>query len=324
MHDYGENRFGSAQFIHPSQIRGAGLHEPSGGLFAGFDERGKAIYPNDQSAILLVGGARSGKGNFITPWQIDGAFRDHIISLDSKSQNGAIAGLQTDPRRKIINFAPRSGDTDRINVLSHLKDDSPTLVSDTKLFVQSWLPFNGSEHAEYFIATGQRFQEAAALTLVEIHGETNLPELADVMSVFGGDSDLSLALEDRMAQSRHGIARQVALELTERRALDNPNAGGFTGAMGEVAKSFACMSDPQIRDAVSPPYDFCFSELTQAGALPYQVNIQEAMEFSAISAPVHRALFTSALIYKRRALGSRSQLWLLDEIGNIGPWPLAI
>ncbi|MEM6385295.1 MAG: type IV secretory system conjugative DNA transfer family protein [Pseudomonadota bacterium] len=317
-------RYGSAKFADSREIARAGLHVRRDGLFVGFDERGRGIYSGGQSAVLLVGGARSGKGNFIIPFLTDGAYRDTIIQLDPKGQNGAIAELQISQGRRVTAFSPRGEVTNRINPLSHLTDASPTLVPDTKLFVLNWLPFNGAENAEYFIATGQRMIEGVTLALVELHGDITLPELAEAMAVFGSDDDLALALEDAMAKSRHGIARQVALELEARRKSDTPNAGGFTGAMGEVAKSFACLSDPQLRNAVSPPFDFSFAELTAEGAPPYLVSIQEAMEFMQSSASVIRALFTCALIYKRRTLGSRPQLWLLDEVGNIGSWPLAV
>lgn len=316
-------RHGSAAFADLYELRDAGLHQ-RGGLYIGDDERGKPIFSDGQAPVLLMGGARSGKGNFIIPWLIDGSCRDHVISMDWKGQNGAVSALQVDQNRRVINFAPRADTTHRINPLSHLKDDSPTLIPDAKLFIESWLPFNGSENAEYFIATGQRWIEAVLVTLVEIYGDITLPELATAMGLFGGDDDIWLGIEEAMARSHHGSVAKVAAELLSRRNGGHSNAGGFTGAMGEVSKSFACMSDPQIQAAVSPPFDFCFSDLTKDGAPAYIVNIQEAMEYAKTSGPVVKALYTCALIYKRRALGSRPQLWLLDEIGNIGAWPMAM
>lgn len=50
----------------------------------------------------------------------------------------------------------------------------------------------------------------------------------------------------------------------------------------------------------------------------------EAMEFSKSSAPIVRSIYSSIMLLKRRALRSRPQVWLLDEIGNIGAWPLAV
>ncbi len=106
-HDHNEHyRLGSGGLANHQIRRRAGLF---GGreLFVGFDERGRACFSNQQSAVLLVGGARCGKGNLIIPWLTDGYYRDHIISMDWKAQNGSIAQLQALQNREVYNWDPR-------------------------------------------------------------------------------------------------------------------------------------------------------------------------------------------------------------------------
>ena len=325
--DYDRHRFGFAEFGKSETAAAGGLHDAPTGLFLGFDNANKICRSRQQAPVLLCGGARSGKGNHIIPWFVDGAIDDHVISMDWKSQNGSISHLQHDPTVRIINWAPRGSNfpTNRINPVSYLKRESKRLVADAKLFTQSWIPLNGSKEGEYFQATAQRFLEACVVHYAEKYGEVDLPGLADLMSVFATEVQDWVDFEQSMAlESDYSFIQSIALELVTLRKSDNPNAGGFAGAKGEILKSFSCMTDPQIREVVRPPFDFCFSELTERNAPRTQVNVQEAMEYAQTSAPIVKALYTCALVYKRRSLRSRPQLWVLDEIGNIGAWPLAV
>lgn len=275
------------------------------------------------SALLLCGGARSFKGSFITPWLVDGYYTDHVINMDWKGQNGSISALQVLQNRRVINYNPR-GNTHRINPFSDIHRHSPTLVPDSKLKSQSIIPLNGSANAEYFQGNAQRYTEAVIVELARLYDEVTLPLLADHMGLLGSAHEQWLSFEYEMLHSSHPASRQVAIELQEIRNSNNPNAGGFQGIKGEIDKAFACMSDPQLRASLSPPFDFCFSELVKPGAPAYVVNIMERMEFAKTSGLVIRMLFTSCMMYKRRHLDARRQVWCLDEIGNIGHWALAV
>ncbi len=329
MIDYSKHRHGSAGLANERMLAAAGLYRAEQGLFLGHDLfHGRELRSDQQAAVLLVGGARSYKGDHIIPWKVDGHYGDHIISMDWKAQNGPIAQLQVLQGRRVINFNPRGRGrvpAHRINPTSYLRSDSPTLIPDAKLFASNMLPLSGSANGEFFEATGQRWIEATAVTLARVDGVVTLPRLADLLGQIGQLTDDWLGFEAHMASMPEASIRLVVEELKVARESDSPNAGGVSGAKAEIAKAFSCLSDPQLRDAVSAPYDFDFSELTAPGAQPYLVNIMEAQEFAATSGPVVRALYTCAMIYKRRAVGfSRRQLWLLDEIGNVGRWPMAV
>lgn len=328
MVDHSEFRYGSAEFADEYMIARAGLYRARHGLYLGNDMHGRAMCSDNQSAVLLVGGARSNKGDHIIPWLVDGHYQDHIISMDWKSQNGAISQLQAAQGRYVININVRdSGDvpSHRINPLSYLRGDSPTLFPDAKLFAYNFMPLSGSSHSEYFEINGQRKLEVVAVGAARVDGVATLPRIADLMGQMGTLTDYWLAFEEKLASMSDPSIQQFVMELQSERESDNPNAGGAAGIKGEIAKAFACMSDNQLRAAVSPPYDFDFSDISKPGAPPHLVNIMESQEFAQTSGPVIKAIYTSALIYKRRAVGSsRRQVWLLDEVGNIGKWPIAV
>ena len=277
MIDYSEYRHGSAGLADERMLAEAGLYRAQQGLYLGHDDRGRMLLSDQQAAVLLVGGARSNKGDHIIPWLVDGHYGDHIISMDWKAQNGPIAQLQVLQGRRVVNFNPRGRGgvpAHRINPTSYLRGDSPTLIPDAKLFASNMLPLSGSANGEFFEATGQRWIEATAVTLARVDGVVTLPRLAVLLGQIGQLTDDWLGFEAHMASMPEASIRLVVEELKIARESDSPNAGGVSGVKAEIAKAFSCLSDPQLRDAVSPPYDFDFFRTDRAGcaALPRQYH----------------------------------------------------
>lgn len=328
MIDFERDRFGSAGFANRAMRRCAGLHKKRG-AYIGNDEAGRPYFSAQQSAILLCGGARSGKGNYIIPWLVDGCLNtggeaDHIISMDWKGQNGLIAGQQVPQNRRVYNYNPRGNrgvPSHRMNPHSHLRADSKTLVPDSLLDAQSCIPFT-DPRAAYFEGMAQKIVTAASVTLARTRGVVTPPERADKMAGLGSDSEEWLSFEFDISQQPEPEIRQVAQDLRNLRA-GKSDTGGFEGIKNEVAKSFVGLMDPQVRADLSPPYDFDFEWLTRDDFPPAMVNIMEDIEFAETSGPIIRSIFTSALIHKRRAISSRPQFWCLDEISACGAWGLA-
>lgn len=321
--------YGSAGFADARMRKRAGLmrHE---GAYIGTDEAGRHHYSSHQSAILVCGGARSLKGSVLIPWMIDGYLNGafgpmHIVSLDFKFQNGRIAALQARQGRHVVNITPREARSSRVDVLSYIDPASPELIPLAKLFAANWIPYSGGGNAAFFEGSAQRLLEGVIVVLARKNNGVTLPDLADVMAGFGDATDEWLDFEYDLSIAPEAEYRKIAQELSRLRDQGS-ESGGYSGIKNEIAKSFSVMSDPQWRRVLSPPFDFCPSQLTKDGAPPYLVTIAENKDYSETAAPVLRAIFTAFLVYKRRvpAAASREQFWLLDEIGNVGKWPMAV
>lgn len=329
MVDFQRGPYGSASFADARLRRKAGLNRPQGG-YVGTDDVGRNCYSHQQSAVLLCGGARSLKGSVIIPWMVDGKLNGslgpmHIVSMDWKNQNGRIAGLQVRQGRHIVTIAPREEHSNSFDVLSYIDPRSPELIPLAKLFASNWIPFSGSPQAEYFEGTAQRLTEGAVVTLSRLKGGVTLPDLADVMAGFGDATDEWLSFEYHLATAPEPQYRKIAQELSDLRERGT-DSGGYNGIKNEIAKSFAVMTDPQWRKVLSPPFDFHPEQLTEECGPPFLINIAENKDYSQTAAPVLRAIYTALLVYKRRvpAATTREQVWILDEIGNIGAWPMAV
>lgn len=218
------DRFGTAAFCNRAMRKRAGLYKPYG-AYIGHDEAGRPNYSDQMAAILLCGGARSGKGNFIIPWLVDGNLKSkrdmhHILSKDWKGQNGIIAGQQVRHGRWVFNFDPRGNrgvPASRMNPVSHLRWDSPTLVADGMLHSASWIPFT-DPRAAYFEGMAQKINTAVSVTLTRTHGHVTLPMMADKMAGIGSASEEWLALEFDIRQQPEPEIRQVAADLRKLRA----------------------------------------------------------------------------------------------------------
>jgi type IV secretion system protein VirD4 len=316
-------RFGSGGLADAGIRKRAGIYKPHG-LFIGQDERGRACFSNQQAAMLLVGGARAGKGDLIIPWLVDGHYRDHIISMDWKAQNGCISQLQVLQGRDVVNWDPRGRSgykSVRISPTSHLKPDCPNLTANAGEFASSWLPASGSANAKFFEQMAQIFIHAISVETVRRRGSITLPQLSDYCTSIGSLSDEWLSLEFDLRQSNDRETVELAMEL-DRQRQQVTDTGGFEGIKNELKRSFGCMRDQQLRASVSNP-NWDFSELTKPDARPTLVNLMEDQRYSKVVQPVFRALYNSAAHYKMSALDARPQAWLLDEVGNIdGGWPM--
>lgn len=328
MIDPSKDRFGSAGTADARMRRGAKLNKRRG-AYIGHDPVGRVCYSYQQSAILLCGGARSLKGSVVIPWLIDGCLHsengyDHIVLLDWKGQDGAIAALQVRQGRHCFYFNPRMQrgmPAHRFDALGHLEAKSPTLVPDAIGFAANWTPETDPK-AAYFQQWAQKINVAIAVTLARSVGPVTLPAMADKVAALGDLTEEWLSFQYQISVQPEPQIREVAT-LLERVQSGEFKGGGWDGIRGELSKSYACMLDPQLREALSPPFDFSFGVLTKEGIPPCLVSIMEDLEYAETSGPIVRTLFSTALLHKRRAIAARPQFWVLQEIGNIGAWPLA-
>lgn len=142
------------------------------------------------------------------------------------------------------------------------------------------------------------------------------------MPALGDVTEEWLSLEYDIGTQPEADIRSVAAKLKELRA-SNSDSGGWEGIKGEIQRNFAFALDDQVRDSISPPFDFDFEWLTDNDHPPAMVSIMEDLDFVEISKPVLRSLLTCALITKKRDLSARPQFWCLQEIAALAPFPLA-
>ncbi len=322
--DNASHPFGSAAFCNPEEVAAAGMFKQRPhSLLIGFLGRWPLWY-SGMGGLLLVAGARGGKLKDVLAYNIcSGIHAPSMLILDMKGELAAISRDLTPDRKFAIYWNParlHGIRGNRINPVDYLKIDSPTLVSDTKVFCENMIPPSGSAQSAFFEGRAREFLEAIVLTLVRLKGVLMLPDLYHALNLIPGGGDTWQDFAFEMAESGVPLSARIEEEINESR---DDSTGGFHGILGELFKAFACLSDPVLLESVSPPYDFSMAQLCERGQA-YQFYAMPPAEFISAWGPVIKAFFVAGMIYKSRAPEAPRQTWVLDECAQLGAFPLAV
>lgn len=321
-HDNATNRYGSAAFVEGPELARAGMfRQESGSLLVGFHGK-KPLWHSGPGGVLLIAGARGGKLRDILGYNIcSGICRDTMFVLDMKGELAAISQNQTPDDKFCIYWNPLALHgfmQHRINPVDYVRIDSPSLVSDVKVLCQAFIPNSGSPQGVYFENRAREVLEAIILTLTKLNGVLTLPDLSRIVNLIPGNSDEYQNFAFEMTESGFPLAVRIEAEIAASR---DDQSNGFQGILGEVFKSLACLSDPVLMNAVSPPFDFSLGDPCE-GNRAYQTYFMVPAEFVDAWAPVLKAMFVGAMIYKSRSPQAPRQTWVLDECAQLGKFDI--
>ncbi|MEL7528844.1 MAG: type IV secretory system conjugative DNA transfer family protein, partial [Pseudomonadota bacterium] len=279
---------------------------------------GKPLWFKTPGGVLIVAGARSGKLRDILAQNIlTGVLtRSTLLILDIKGELAAISQDQTADRKYCLYwnpFALHGLPQHKINPFGHIKWSSKWLYSDVKLALEALVPKSGAPQAQYFELNARRVLEAIALTLVKIHGVLRMPDLYDAVLWLNEDGARWNEFAGEMYDSGIPLCRSVEAEI---HAARDDSSGGWKGVIGEAVKSLACLSDPTLRESLSPPYDAELADLCRSDQA-YQFYLMCPPEFIEGWAPVIKSIFSSAKVLKIRNPSSPKQTWIIDEAARL-------
>lgn len=327
MHQFDNEaaRFGSAAFASEQQIAEAGIFtKADDALLIGF-VGDRPIFYSGAGGMLCTAGARGGKLATLLGYNLCHGFacNSTFVVLDMKGELAAISQDQTPDEKFCIYWNPLGLHgliQHRINPVDYIRADSPSLVSDVKVFCENMITKSGSADNKYFEGRAREFLEGIILTLVKLHGQLTLPLLYRTINLIPGNSDAWLDFAWEMNQSGFPLSVRIEEEIAKAHGEDG-NAGGFKGIIGEIFHAFSSLSDPTLMNAVSPPFDFSFGDLCSSSR-SYQVYLMPPAEFVQSWAPVLKAMFVAGMIYKSRSPQAPRQTWILDECAQLGGFPL--
>lgn len=322
--DNAAHPFGSARFAEPKEIARAGLftRQPHS-LLAGFVD-GQPLWYSDMGGAMCVAGPRSGKLRDLIAYNIcAGIHTPSMAVLDIKGELAAISRNQTGDQKFCLYWNPHelhSLPQDRINPLSPLHKNNRFLISDVKRFALNAIPPSGSPHGNFFEGRAREVLEALCLILIIRDGMLTYPALYRAINllVMGGDEWLNLAFE--MSESDIELVRRIEGEIAEARS---DSSGGIKGILGELTKAFACLSDPVLMGAVSPPFTAGLEQLFESDQT-YQLYLMPPGDMAEPWAAVIKSFFVALRTLKARAPAAPRITIILDEIGNLGAFPLAL
>lgn len=317
---------GSAKPASIKDVEKAGLFRKTDqSIYCGMLD-GRALWYDGEGGVLMVAGARSGKLRDVLAYTLCKGACDGrtIIVLDPKGELAAISQNQilADGRtKKVITFNPyglHGLPSHKLNPVGYLKWSSRTLIPDLKLFLEGWIAKSGSANGEYFELNARRWAEAICLALIKRDGVLLLPELYRIANLISGGGktwiDFAYLMHTSGIQLSHDVEEEIA-------AMREDRSGGFQGIIGELQKSVACLSDPLLSEAVSGPFDYELRELCEEDALT-QLYLMVPPEFLELWGPVLKSVFVGCMVEKSRKTNAPRQLWILDECGQLGRFPV--
>lgn len=320
-----DHRFGSARWASQTEIAGAGLHGASGPLLGSL--KGRPLRLKGDSPLITFGGAGTGKLRDVLAYNLcgvrgmDGAWiapRRMLIN-DPRGELAAISignQIRLGKAAYCINpFKLHGLPQHRVNPWNILRSDSPTFHADTKLLVADLipLPMRGDD---YFARRAREVAEA----LIKTYLAGNAPsttrdgislasfyELVNMMAIQAGWD----ALVQRMAEMPDGDIKRVAEEMdTKRREAPKE----YSGIVGSLYEAIQPLSDPAVRECLSGS-DFSLEVLCKEDCNVYLVI---PAEYLGLLAPVQRAIFGTAILYKNRHPAAPGVVLIVDEAAQLG------
>lgn len=320
----GHFRFGSARLSGTTDLRRTGMFEQDEtSLFIGFDGK-RPVFFSGAGGVTLTAGARAGKlKDWLSYSLCFGIHPGTMLILDVKAELAAISANQTPDRKHCIYWNPRrlAGFIQhRINPLDYMNAQSPSLFGDVKVFAENTVPRSGSAQSEYFELRAREYLEAICLTAVQVYGELSYPLLYQIINLIPGNSDAWIDFAYEMSRSNIPLCQRVEQEIADSR---DDSGGGFRGIMGELFKSIAALSDPDLMDSVSPPYDFSLKQLCESDQT-YNLYLMPPPEMLEAWGPVVKSIMAAAMLYKSRAPSAPRQTWVIDEAAQLKKFPLLV
>lgn len=318
-------RHGSARFATEQEIAAAGMFQPTPNApLIGFIGRHPIHYKED-SGGFIVAGARAGKlSTVLGYWLCSGIMSDiNMVVLDLKHELAPISQDQTPDGKSVITWCPSGYEglrQMRLNPLDPLKKDSPSLVSDATLIAENMIPVSLSGNSEFFQRRAQEFLLGIILTLVMINGEVTFAELHRAINLIVGDREKWLDFAYEMNSCGQTVSERVEAEIE---AARGDSSGGFKGILGELFNAISCLNDPVLMASVSAPFDFSFAQLCEGNDL-YQVYLMPDANFVKQWSPVIKTMFVAARIYKARKPASARIAFVIDEVAQLGRFPLIL
>lgn len=321
---YEEYRFGSARWSRLGEIAGAGLNGPKG-PFIGY--AGQAMRLPGDAPMITFGGAGSGKLRDVLAYNLCGmqdrqgvwhAPRRMLIN-DPRGELAAISignQVRLGKAAYCINpFGLHGLPRHRVNPWNILRKGSPTLHTDIKLLVGDLIPLP-ARGEQYFVRRARELAEALIRTYIAQAADSktrdpiSLSVFYDLVNMTASPSGWA-ALVARMMEMPDADIRRIAEEMNTKR-YEAPKE--FSAILGSIYESVESLSDPVVRDALSGS-DFSLEVLCQQDCNIYLVV---PAEYLGLLAPVLRAIFGSAILYKNRHPAAPNVMLMVDEAAQLG------
>lgn len=318
-------RFGSAEWCTVDEIHRAKLMGREG-PFIGFMHDNPLRLAGD-APLITIGGSGSGKLRDVIAFNLCGVpdrkgnWRGppRILMNDPRGDGAAISihnQVRLGKAAYCINpFSLHGLPQHRVNPWNVISKESPTFHADVKLLIGDLIPLSRGDE-KYFSARAREWAEALVKTYVwnapvsKTRDVVSMPDFCELVNAIEDPATWE-AVAEQMLNAPDGDVRRVAAEMDNKRGAAPKEYGAI---MGSIFEATSFLSIPEIRSALSGS-DFSLEVLCQQDCTVYMMI---PAEFLTLLAPMQRAIFGAAMLYKNRNPSAPQVLFLIDEAAQLG------
>jgi type IV secretion system protein VirD4 len=317
---YERHRLGSAAWSTAADIHRAKLFGDKGPLLGYFGNWPLRI--NSDQPQITIGGAGSGKLRDLLAYNLcctrGGACAlPRALVNDPRGELSAISlHSQVYANRPAYSADPFGLNTEyglpqtRVNPWDLIDPASNTFHADIKLLIADLIPLSGSANAEHWELRAREWAEALVKFYVGQYLEITLPAFYEFVNSTE-DPTAWEQIAEAMLNSPFSDVRRVAAEMDNKR-INAPKE--YSGILGELFKHLNFLSDPAVRECLGAS-DVCLDILCKQDCIIYVVI---PAEYAAILAPMQRAIFSAAALYKNRYPSAPRVNMVVDEAATLG------
>ena len=315
-----DHAYGSARFADTPEIARAGLFKPGGLNFGAY--RGRTLFHQQRTAVLVKGGAGSGKTTCILmPMLLSTSA--HVVMIDLKAELTQIImdGL-AHVLARLYAFNPfrmLGLPCHKVSLLSHLKPGSIHLTGDSRRAWLAILPNVSGSNNRFFDEKGRHWGDAITRALVYQRGRVSLASLYAVVCLIRADWD---AFVDWAADAAAASPPDIEAAFGEMIAMNTGEAKTFDSVLSGITNALAFLADPALRECLvdDDEADFRLSDLIARDGQVF-FSIMLPPEFLTVYAPLVRLMLSCIRTVKQRAPEAGPLLMVIDEAAALGPFP---
>ncbi|MEO1361015.1 MAG: type IV secretory system conjugative DNA transfer family protein [Pseudomonadota bacterium] len=320
-----DHPYGTAEFSSDAQIRRA--FRARGGLPIAF-HRGKLLTHSARSGMLLVSGAGAQKWVSVLAHSALTRGRNgeppRFLFFDPKGEMAAVMAwglIHSGAHVYCINPWHLHGlPNQTLSLLSHLKEDSPTLVADARNLARTLQPESADESSKFFDITGQNWFDPLIRGPVYADGSVSFSSLYALLGLIHANPDGWIDRAAEMAAcgpSDLEVAYKQMIEMAaeSRRTFDSVLAG--------MSNALSFLTDPNVRGSLvdDDEADTTLDVMTEDSDRPIFFFICIPPELVPQNAPLIRAIFSVMRTLKQRKPQSPTVNLVIDEAATLGRFP---
>ncbi len=317
--------YGSARFASPIEINRA--FRAAGGVPFAFHGKRK-LYHSKQAGMLLIGGAGSGKFTSVLAHIMNAPGRagepPRYAIFDPKRELRAVMEPYfASIKARVYEINPyfthgASGST--LSLFSHLKEDSPRLVADSRRVARTLLPDSGGGDSAFFDQKAQNWLDAMIRGLVTTVDGVSPTKLFDLIGMIRSDPEAWELMAHMMAECGEPDLRITYDEMLD---MAHDSRRTFDSVMGSVTNALAFMTDPRLQSAFTSTHlaDFTLDVLCENSPDPVFVFFVMPPEMIQQNAPLIRQFFSTLRTIKQSKPEAPTLNLVIDEAAQLGPFP---